>query len=89
MLSSYIISPKVKIGVEDGILTRTSLVLTKPHQLCASFPFRHFDKFTDGESRTHITLFLKQVPLRLGYVGAKVFIPKSKIQNRNGFGERI
>ena len=29
MLSGYIISPKIKIGVEGGIFTRTSLVLTR------------------------------------------------------------
>ncbi len=45
MLSDYIISPKIKIGVEGGIHTRTSLVLTKLrlNNLARLFRFRHFD----------------------------------------------
>ena len=68
---------KCKIGVEGGICTRTSLILTRFSPLRVS-SFRHSDILgklnTDGEIRTHITLFLRQVPLPLGYVGAKYFV---------------
>ena len=60
-----------KVGVEGGIHTRTSLVLTKfrLRKLCASLsvpPLRREKINTDGEIWTHITLFLKQVPLAVG-----------------------
>jgi hypothetical protein len=68
-------SARNKIGVEGGNFTRTSLVLTKPHPLCASLSVSATSTWkinTDGEIRTHITTFLKRVPLaELGYVGVK------------------
>ena len=44
MPSNYITSPKIKFGVEDGIFTRTSLVLAKPKgKTLRVSSFRHFD----------------------------------------------
>jgi hypothetical protein len=50
-----------KMGVEDGIFTRTSHVLTKPHPLCASLPFPPLRrekniKYRRRESNSQITV---------------------------------
>ena len=72
--------PVTEIGVEGGISTRTSLVLTK---FCSRLnfvrlatvpPLRHRKIGTDGEIRTRNNSFLRRVPLPFGYVGGKIEI---------------
>ena len=66
---NYITNPRIKFGVEDGILTRTSHVLTKHLHLKALRVSFHSATSTekivgaDGEIRTHINEFLRLAPL--------------------------